>query len=73
MQVIIKLNAYYLCGLCKYQMLYLNGTKEENTSGVIIAKCINAECENKGKVIKIHPQIIEVEPESCASREIGEV
>jgi hypothetical protein len=63
MQVIIKQNAYYLCGSCKCQLYYLNGTREESISGITIAKCINAECKNKGKVVKIHPQIIEIEPE----------
>lgn len=63
MQVIIKPNAYYLCGLCKCQLYFLHGTKKEAISGVTIVKCINAECENKGKVVKIHPQIVEVEPE----------
>jgi hypothetical protein len=67
----MKPTARYLCGNCKHEIFYIFGTKEEMISGVVIGKCINSECKNKGKVVKINPQIIEVE--ECVKQEAGKV
>lgn len=75
MRVIIKPTARYLCGNCTCELYYIYGTNKEMSSGTVIGKCVNPECENKGKIVKIHPQVVEVEPEieSCVQQEVGKV
>lgn len=73
MKIIVKTPVTYICGECGHGMYYIN-----NTNGRIagkdqdIVKCINYECRNKGKVVEIPLNIIEVEPK-CVQHEAGKV
>lgn len=71
MQLIIIPAATILCGECYCQVYYNNESSVSRTNGDRIVKCINPECKNKGKLVKVPAQIIEVE--ECVQQEAGNI